>query len=538
MSNILEKSDVRFSISNEGWRRLNAGRKAADLIREAISNTFDADDVTVVRVRLEAGFASIEDNSPTGISDATLVTTVFMTDKQDSATKRGRKGRGLKELISAAEWAEVDTIGFKTIFTEGRQVETSDRTIGTKVSVKVSTWTQEDIDAAVTYLTKIIPPAGLKFYINDVIVKTRQTRLSIDAHLKTQVIKNGVQQDIYRYTTVDVVNLAKGETRGWIYEMGIPVQQLTSRFHINVRQRIPLNDNRDVVDSYYLSCAYGVVLKAILPTMSAESLRHEWVDTCLSTLHEAEEQIVVRKLYGNPAKLAVAGPNEFANDVAKQNDYKLVNLNGISYQLSELVRRVVKSSEDVVGMIHANQKEEPVDESIAEPSGRLRKLIHYLGWELLGRNITTKYFKKASVISGKITVAHFDSKTGTISFNVNYHKFNDLMDPNLISTIVHEFAHNWTDIHDNYFLESVQKLSGKLAVLMLKKSDEIKLFMQGESKKMVLIQCTKCPTTRYIYPQDVHQIDKCLPCTKEARKQRAKERKIEVNNIYKAAEIK
>lgn len=538
-SNVLEKSDVRFTISNEGWKRLNAGRKASDLIREAVSNTFDADDVTEVRIRLEPGFASIEDNSPHGIADSSLVTTVFMTDKQDSANKRGRKGRGLKELISAAEWAEVDTIGFKTTFTNGRVVEKSERTLGTKVTVKVDSWSQTDIDAAIAYLTKIIPPAETKLYINDVLIKTRRLRISIPAVLRTQIVKDDIQREIYRDTFVEVINLSKGETRGWIYEMGIPIQEITARFHVNVCQRVPLNDNRDAVDYYYLNIAFGCVLHALLPSMSAQALRHEWVDMALSgRMSDNDEKIVVRKLYGED-KLALAGASRVANDIAKQHGYKLIDLAGVSSPLELLVRRVVKLATDIVTAIEADQGEEVIPESIAEPTGRVRRLVHYLGKALINKDIDTEYFKKSADFTGTIKMAHFRPTYGIMGFNVNGTPLDNPLHPTLLSTIIHELAHHYTDIHDQLFLEKVTMLGGKLALLMLTKGDEIKLIAEQAPKNMVLIHCTQCPATRYVYPQDVHQVSTCHPCTIVRRKERARARRKEHKiNVNRSKEIK
>src|SRR5271157_6303290 len=97
-----------FDISNEGWRRLNVGRPLGALLREAVQNAFD-NDVNRVSIQIAPDRIVIEDDGRGGFADERLVYTVFLTDKNDSPVKRGRKGRGLKELISAMDSATVET---------------------------------------------------------------------------------------------------------------------------------------------------------------------------------------------------------------------------------------------------------------------------------------------------------------------------------------------------------------------------------------------------------------------------------------------
>ncbi len=527
MSNdILEKSVERFSISNDGWKRMNAGRRPADLIREAISNTFDTSDVTEVRVQLRPGFVSVEDNSKIGIQDISLVTTVFLTDKQDSVTKRGRKGRGLKELISAAEWAEVDTIGFKTTFTDGRETVKSDRIVGTKVSVKVAEWTQTDVEAAAVYLNRIIPPNGITLFVNNSEVKARRLRTHFSATLRTQSIINGVQKDVSGDTTVEILNLAKGEKLGWIYEMGIPVQEHSTRFHINVCQRIPLNDNRDSIDDEYLNSLGMMVLPKLLPKMSARALKHEWVDEAMAALTYEEGRLVATKLYGPLSKLALVSHDMAANDVAQQNGYSIIKLTGISNHLVNILINHIHNATTVVRSIENEFMDEYVPESIAEPTGAFRRLVCFLGQEMLGKNVGIEFFKRPQSFTGVQKMAHFRWSTGVIGFNVNCFDFKDALDEKVLSTIVHEFAHNTCGTHDEAFQRESERMAGKLAIVALTKGNEMKIIARSKPTSMVMIQCEDCHGGRIIYPQDVHQVKKCLACTKEARRKRAKERRM------------
>src|SRR6202007_1943203 len=91
------------------------------------------------------------------------------------------------------------------------------------------------------------------------------------------IIKNNKQIEEYCTTNVLLRNLRKGEKSGWIYEMGIPVQQIDTKFNIDVQQRIPMNDNRDVVNYGYLPTVFAAILDNIIHTISKPILKERWV---------------------------------------------------------------------------------------------------------------------------------------------------------------------------------------------------------------------------------------------------------------------
>ena len=110
-----------FEASPEGFRQQNLSRPAAHLVRELIQNVFDEADgpnpaarcaVTVEHLGPKRGVKiRVEDDVPGGFRDEKLIFTIWLTDKQDSPTKRGRMGRGLKEIVSVADRTSVATSG-------------------------------------------------------------------------------------------------------------------------------------------------------------------------------------------------------------------------------------------------------------------------------------------------------------------------------------------------------------------------------------------------------------------------------------------
>lgn len=526
-SKILEQSATRFQISNEGWTRMNAGRSASDLIREAVSNTFDADGVTEVRVSIYPGLAIIEDNSPTGIGDPNLVSTVFMTDKSDSATKRGRKGRGLKELISAARTALVDTIGYTIKFGEGRTVLANDRTLGTKITVDVPRWDGAEVEKARAYLHRIIPPPGVRFEVNDIQINTRRTRCTFNHNLKTHVVVNGVQKDTYLPTNVNVVNLAKGETEGWIYEMGIPIHPVKTKFHIDVQQRVPLNDNRDVVDSYYVSGLYGHLLSDMIDSLSLGALKQEWAQQGITHVYDnSVKEKIVRKMFGDMRKLAVKTQHKRANDVAQQAGFQVIDIKTLSSGMEELVASIVSDTETIAKRLEESQPQTFVDGGLVDPGGRVEMVVRYLGKQLLKRDLSTYFFKRTMDYTGHLRAAEFDDSRDCIGFNVNAGlPLHDPLHPNILSLVVHELAHAKTPLHNEEHAEEMQRLSGLLATLCLTQRDALLGLVSKQAEadvKKHTITCLDCGAPREVYPQDLHQVKRCVTCTKRARRQRAK----------------
>ena len=532
---VLERSETRFQISDDGWARMNAGRDAGDLIREAVSNTFDAEGVTKVFIEIGVGYATIEDNSPSGIGDPRLITTVFMTAKEDSHLLRGRKGRGLKELISAAAWAEVDTIGHRVVFKEGRERYASNRAVGTKVTVKAAQWDKEATDAAVAYLKKIIAPANIKFYLNGTEVAQSKIRSSFACTLNTQIVESGIQRTVYRYTTVNIVNLKKGETEGWLFEMGIPVQRINTKFHVDVQQRIPLNDNRDIVDQYYLNDLYSEILNHNIKSLNKTTLREEWVLRGMPCANHDASIAYVEKMFDEKAdKIALKGNDALANDTVKMHGFKLVDLTHLPSGVATNLARVAQSAEVLAKKIEDVTTKDNIDPASVDPTGSFRTIVKYIAKKVIGKDLNINFFSKGMMFTGMYRVAEYNNKTTTMGFNISEGvPFNKPLDAYTISTVIHELTHEYVSDHDNEFLKRFEQISGVVAKLMFDDKDILTGMLNNIpvepkiigtlSAKITVINCIDCGRPREVHPQDVFQVKRCKECQKRYSKERARE---------------
>lgn len=475
----LSHSKNRFELSNIGWRRMNAGRDAYELVREAVANAFDQDDVTSINVKIEAMDIGgtqvvIEDNSVRGIEDPSLVSTVFMTDKGDSPKKRGRKGRGLKELISAADHATIDTVGHRIEFAEGRTVYSNTRKQGTSVSVYVSDWGLESRHGIRSYLFRMIPPLATDLYIDGIRVAPKRVRTVLQADLEAPCVIDGVQINQTHNTAVNITNLAKGETEGWLYEMGVPVQSIKTKFHIDVQQRIPLNDNRTTVDSYYLKVLYGLCLKHLMPSLSRGALKQEWATLGIGYADVDVMKEFVRKMFGSTTANVIKSYNKQSNDVVQQHGMQLIDTDGMPWSVEEALKKTLRSADMVAASIDASDVGKDVQPHVADPHGKATALIRYLGQEVLGRDLTVRFFERGAIFTGKMRLADFNPETLTIRFNVAAgFNFNNPINPELLSTICHEFGHMTTIHHDAAFHDAVSKISGMVSTILWTKRAEV-----------------------------------------------------------------
>jgi len=527
---IIKQSKNWWDISNSGWKRLNAGRSMSNLIREGISNVFDLNDISGAMITIEEGHVIIEDDSKHGFSDSGLISTVFMTDKEDNHQMRGRKGRGLKELISASNRAIVETIGFTVVFDEnGRIEQRNDRTIGTKVEVwsDQETWKGEHVQEALKHLRMFIPPDNLCLTVNDKIITSPESVKIINPiDLKTTVIKDGIQVDEVRTTEVQLFK--KKTKKAWIYEMGIPIQEIETPWSINVQQRVPMNDHRDNVERGYLGKLYGSIVNRMIDNISDETMREEWfTENAWNYEYNVREKIVKRLI--KEVKAAVKTDNKRANDQAKTHGYKLIDISHYPCGLANIIGSHIEKSTKVAEMIESEVKDTPVT-----PDDSHTKFIEVHAWlskELLGIDIKVGFFDRPRGFDEYLKAADFNKAELTVRYNINPDcetEFDKPMSSLALSILVHELAHYWFYEHNKDFANKVEELAGKLANLIY-----IKHVMIPHSGKMkakdydtITIKCADCGIDWEIKPQDKHQTSRCRICQIKHKKKKRLENKI------------
>lgn len=516
-----------FGIDSTGWRRMNAGRKMGHLIREGISNVFDLDDVTKVDVTVEPGHVIIEDDGFVGFEDPDLIFTVFMTGKEDSHLKRGRKGRGLKELIAAADKAVVETRGYTIRFDkDGRTQEDNSRTNGTKVEIwsSLETWQEEGVKDALAYLRRIIPPTKIWFTLNDKRVSPPKFKRAMRTFLQTTVIKDEVEKCLFQETAVTLYELRKRERTGWVYEMGIPVEESTTPFHVDISQRIPMNDNRDTINSYWVERMHAALVAEMISSMDKKDLRQRWVLECTYQLNSSVGMQYAVKMVGE--KAAVKTGDRRADDLARQHGFEVVDLSILPGNVADVIRDYVKDTRKIAQEVCEARQDQVISPN-AEQTKFLR-IVQWFGKKLLDKTVLTRLFAREPDFTGFTTQAEYGNST--IGFNVlGGNDFSKPLAPENIATMVHEFAHDaCPEEHNEMFQAEVERLSGKMGYVILHHYDEIRekfgrvSYMPG---KTTVIQCVDCGADREIKVQDKFQVRKCVVCKDKERREKRRNRR-------------
>lgn len=414
---IISTSSNRFELSNDGWRRMNAGREPKHLVREAVSNALDQADVTAINVDLNFTGVGVEvtvsDNSPTGIESPEHVTTIFMTGKEDSPTSRGRKGRGVKELISAAKTASIETIGFTVNFDEGRTVVKNTRKRGTKVVAYVDGWGQDCIKEITDYLSSFIVNPGVALFIDGVRVKNRKPRTTILSHLETVQIKDGVQSATYRTCDVELYSCRPDEP-AFLYELGVPVTSLDTPFHINVGQRIPLSDDRTSVSGYYTRTLLSLCLDGVVDTWSKKELKEKWVEEALIYASHSCRTKYVTALFGDVSKAVVKSTNRVANASLAASGYNVVDTANMARSVAEAIQAVLPNAEVVAEVSEQNDAGEVVESHTVDPDAKITAFMTVAVEKLAGAEPTVEFRKfKPTAVHVREPISIINSTGGT-----------------------------------------------------------------------------------------------------------------------------
>ena len=453
-----------FEVADAGWRRLSAARPLGRLLLEALQNAFDVG-ATRVAVSLEPDELVVEDDGDVGIADERLVYTIFLSDKSDDPTRRGRMGRGLKELIAGMDRARVETVGTTILFgDEGRQSSGNDRDKGTKLTLKRAFGTEE-LARARRMLRLCIPPKGTSLRVDGRLVRRPRSILALGSvHLETVVLAEGVERAAMGSTTLSVYTPRRGE-EPHLFEMGLPVETWNLPWHVDVGQRVPLGEGRDSVPNRFKLAVKAALLEAMLHNyLDKNDLRADWVHEVLASwpLPPPLLDAYVSRVF---PRGSVLGGTSRANDRARQLGAHIVDAASISHGAYVALNRVLETSDDYVRRRSSEFGGEDVEPD--ETQRRFARAVRWLARAAAGRVITVRFFARDPGDAGLLEDAVTDVDKREIGFNVRGPlRFDDILDPGTLGVVLHELAHLETAEHDHRFIDRLQHLAGKTARLL------------------------------------------------------------------------
>jgi hypothetical protein len=361
-----------LEISTAGFASLNNARPPEHLVKELVQNSFDAIGSATGRVDLTyaytgSAFTVACRDTGDGMLDLDAIRIVYLTFKKDSHLKRGRFGRGFKEVLSVAQSASVVS-GLKElhfVVEEGRQVTRpiarESNMSGTLVTMQLP-WGAEVVDDFDVYFSRFIVPANITFTLNGRALPHRLSKYQIEANLTTEVYHadSSSWRKPRRKSSIDLIPVKPGE-EPTLYELGIPVAsaEWSLPFHVNVLQRVPMNPNRDALASGYCKSVHSAALPVLIPDLSTEQTTADWVGTAAIACDAAVQREVLTKAFGDHAVRSVPKMNkrDFDDDAARTGAV-VIKTSLLSGGFREMAREHLPSAKQRVDQVESKLQAE------------------------------------------------------------------------------------------------------------------------------------------------------------------------------------
>lgn len=270
-----------FEVDRKGLAKLIERRGKIWLLHELIANAWDADGVAHVEIFLEPEEGRplvnvvVRDDAPGGFADLRHAWMLFAeSTRKSQALKRGRFDIGNKLVLAMCEEASVISTHDAVMFDgRGRAPMRARRSQGTEF-FGLARITRAELAEIQTGLQRLIPPPDIVTTINGVKLLSRPPIRTFQATLPTELAnEEGVLRRVARRCDVSIHRLQSGET-AMLYEMGIPVVEIDSRWHVNIQQKVPLNMERDNVTPAYLRDIYVLTANALCDQLTIEDRRN------------------------------------------------------------------------------------------------------------------------------------------------------------------------------------------------------------------------------------------------------------------------
>lgn len=281
-----------FQVDRKGLAEIVERRGGkAWLIQELISNAWDETGVTSVAVSLVAEdnrpfvHLTVTDDAPNGFASLDHSWVLFAkSNKRGNADVRGRFNLGEKLVLAFCHEASIETTTGTVMFdARGRTINSKRKRAAGSEFYGYVRMTRAELDQATKDLARLIPPTGIVTTINGLRLGDREPVKEWTSYLWTELADDeGVLERRYRSTLVRAFRPLEGEVP-YLYELGIPVVPLDGDpLHVDIRQKVPLNLERDNVTPSYLRDVRAVVLNNTHTLIEAEAMSRAWATDAMS----------------------------------------------------------------------------------------------------------------------------------------------------------------------------------------------------------------------------------------------------------------
>ena len=437
----------RFNVDTTGMRQLHGSRQPEQLVKELVQNVFDEAatrcDVTI-RVEEQGVRVVVEDDGP-GFRDVRDAYTLMGdTAKRLDPEKRGRFNMGEKEMLCMALWARVETTGATIEFPEsgGRMVRKNRKRKGTRVTAMMP-WGEEEARRLERRMKAIRPPGGIEYRVNRRRVLGERELKVHSAVLDTLIQENPGEpiRPTRRKTDIHILK-AEGE-KGWIYEMGIPIQETDLEFSVDVMQKVPMPPNRDTVSESYLNRVYTEVLNAMHQEMEEQQFSENWVRTAMENRVVETDAVksVIQNRYGD--KVVTWSSNTDANMKATDAGYQVLHPRSLGKNELRNMRELgeLKSSHDIFGK-RENEETIYLDDR-DEARDNFAEWVRELG-RMAGKEVIVRFIRDEE--TREMASCTMNTENPEMRFNT-FHLDQDFFrgrGPGQLELVIHELGHSET----------------------------------------------------------------------------------------------
>jgi len=476
-----------FEVDRDGLSKILADRGRAQLIVELIANAWDESGTTRVDVSIDAmpGVPYVEvtiaDDAPEGFRDLSHAFTLFAPSyKVQAAAQRGRYNLGEKLVLAVCEWATVTSTTGSVRFDEGGRAKgRTKRAKGTEFRAKMR-MTRVELCETHMLLERLIGVEGIETRVQIAYgpsdtrvfrVEPRGVVTTVTETLPTVLADDeGYLRRTARKTTVDILTASADE--GWVYELGIPVVSIGGPYDVNVKQKVPLNTDRDNVPPSYRRKLRQLVLDATAGQLDDEQARDEWVTDALPLASDDAVTSVLDRRFG-PKRVSYDPSDPEANSLAASRGYTVVHGGSLSREAWGRVREA--DALKPAGQVTPSPKQEfsATGEDVILPedkwpdgarfiADRFRELARYL----LGVEIDVRLASRLSAC----TAACYGDRTLIVSLCALGRAWferakSGRLDADHLDLLVHELGHELSEDHySERYHNALTSMAGRLAV--------------------------------------------------------------------------
>lgn len=473
-----------FDVSKEGLANLLERRGRAFAILELLQNAWDTKS-TRVDVMLEPMggkpeiLVRVTDDDPDGFANLAHAYTLFaQSTKGTDAEKRGRFNLGEKLVLACCREAMITTTTGRVSFNaKGRTRSRTSRAAGSEFLGYLS-MTREQYAEALSMVRMTLPPEGVVTVVNGIGLEHRDPIATVRRQLPTELADGeGRLKRTARMTEIRIFEPLPGE-KPHLYELGIPIVELADdRFHIDVRQKVPLPFDRDSVTPGYLATVRAAALEATAARLDADEASARWVTDAMADADTATVVTAVKKRFGD--KLAAFDPSDLeANRRAVAMGYTVVPGAALPKEAWAKLREA--GAAPASGKIAPTHPDKMAESKIIPPAKWTDGMRHVADWSVyLADKLLSVRIEVVitNCLDGSFAATWTRLRDGALlTYNVARlgHRFfddvviGDRITPAVNALLIHEMAHQIEANHlsDEYY-DAICMLAARLFDMML-----------------------------------------------------------------------